>query len=102
MLSEYGIVKGLRRWFGIRTAEDDLVYLIMAAREDQVIRRQLLEILEQPDFTRQSLLNRWISELTSDDAPPTLTRALSLLVDNDRAERARQIIRSEADEPINT
>jgi hypothetical protein len=102
MFSDYGIVKGLRRWFGIRTAEDDLVYLLMAGRDDDVIRRQLLEILDQPDFSRQSLLNRWIADLKSESAPAPLIRALAMLVDNDRAERARQIMMSEADEPINT
>lgn len=81
-----------RRWLGVRNSDDDLVSLMVVAREDVTIRDQLLLILGQPDFHRQSLLNTWISELTMAGAPVSLRRALHSLVDDERAHRALDIL----------
>ena len=89
-------IEGLRRWFGLHTAQDDLLDLMLVARDDPKIREQLKTILEQSDFNRQSLLNTWIDELKLADAPAPLIRALHSLLDNDRALRAREILDSQS------
>jgi hypothetical protein len=82
----------IRRWFGIRTANDDLLNLMLVARTDPQIGRQLKTILRQPDAERQSLLRTWIAELPPGKAPESLARALTALLDDDRAHRALSIL----------
>lgn len=86
------MIKGLRRWFGLKTSEEDLLDLMVVAQEDAEVRDQLILILRQDDFTRQSMLNTWINELKLEAAPSSLIRALTSLVDNDRAHRALSIL----------
>ncbi|MCB1693866.1 MAG: hypothetical protein KDI19_13950 [Pseudomonadales bacterium] len=83
---------GLRGWFGIHTAEDDLVDLIQVASTDETIRTQLIAILSQDDFTRQSMINTWLAELRLESAPAALIRALADLIDNDKARTALALL----------
>ncbi|XOV85818.1 MAG: hypothetical protein ACFHX7_12595 [Pseudomonadota bacterium] len=84
----------LRKWFGLPSADDDLVNLVRVAQEDAEIRRHLLLILEQQDFQRQSMINTWVEELRLAAAPSPLVRALQSLLDDDRAYKAHEILRA--------
>lgn len=81
----------LGRLFG-RTEGDELVTLVIVAREDPVVRQQLHLILAQEDFHRRSLLNSWVRDLRFQGAPPELLRALEMLTDDDCAHRARTLL----------
>lgn len=90
------MIKGLRRWFGLKTSEEDLLDLMVVAQRDPEIHDQLIAILRQDDFSRQSMLNTWINELKLESAPVSLIRALTALLDNDRAYRALAILTTES------
>jgi len=72
--------------------DDNLVTLISVARENLAIRNQLISILDQPPFQRQSLINTWLEDLKLAGAPPELRNALSGLLDEHVANRAYELL----------
>lgn len=76
------------------TNEDNFVTLISVAQDSPQIRVQLLSILDQTPFQRQSLINTWIEDLKLAGAPRELQTALTALLDEEVADRARLLLRS--------
>ena len=72
--------------------DDHLVTLISVAKENPLIRNQLLSILRQPAFQRQSMINTWLEDLALAGAPPELRNALSGLLDEYVADRALDLL----------
>ncbi|MEM7366046.1 MAG: hypothetical protein AAF525_18680 [Pseudomonadota bacterium] len=74
-----------------------LVTLLNAARDDATIREQLIAVLSQPSFQRQSLLGLWREELRLEGAPRVLIEALGALQDDHIAEKAGDILNGNGD-----
>ena len=70
-----------------RQQENALVTLVQVACETPQIRQQLQLILSQPQQQREDLIDKWIAELRQEAAPATLIDLLTLLQDNQLAER---------------
>jgi hypothetical protein len=68
--------------------DDNLVTLIAVARNNQAIRDQLVSILRQTPFQRQSMINTWLADLELAGAPIELRNALTGLLDENIADRA--------------
>jgi hypothetical protein len=68
--------------------DSNLVTLIAVARDNQAIRDQLVSILRQTPFQRQSMINTWLADLELAGAPTELRDALSSLLDENIADRA--------------
>ena len=85
-------VERVRIFFGIGY-DPALVTLLGAAREDQAIREQLLAVIAQPPFQRQSLLGLWQDELRLEGAPRVLIEALGALKDDHVAQKAGDILK---------
>jgi len=73
------------------TAEP-LVGLIETTREDKSFRQEISAILRLPPFHRHTFLNGWIEEARRRAAPAEFVAALSALLDDDIAAKARQLI----------
>lgn len=56
------------------------------------MREQLISILAQDPFNRESMLGTWIRELRFESAPEPLIRALDALLDKEVAERSLRIL----------
>lgn len=77
------------------TSRDDdnhLVTLISVASDNPAIRDQLLSILRQTPFQRQSMINTWLADLELTGAPVELRDALSGLLDEKTADRALDLL----------
>jgi hypothetical protein len=73
--------------------KEPLVTLIRVAQEDVEIKRQLLAILSQNKFNRESILNSYIEELRLKHAPQKFISAIACLLDDDVAEKALEILK---------
>lgn len=73
-------------------SNDALINLIIAACEDPKLEQQLIGILSQNAFNRESLLNTLISELTLQRAPANLIAALERLKDDDIARKTGEFL----------
>ena len=71
---------------------EEFVTLIQVARENEDIRNQLLVILSQDAFNRASIINSFIEDMRIKNAPKELISAIACLLDDDVAERAREIL----------
>ena len=72
--------------------QKSFITLIRAAQEDAALRERLLAILQQPGFHRKSLLNTLIAELSVQSAPAELVQAVACLLNDDVAEKARELL----------
>jgi hypothetical protein len=71
---------------------ESFVALIQAAKEDVGIRKQLQAILAQPSFHRKSMLNMLLSDMKLKSAPAELISALAVLLDDEVAAKAMEVI----------
>lgn len=71
---------------------DIFVTLIRLAQENPDVRKTLSGILAQPPFHRKSLLNTLIAEIKLKGAPPLFVSAISALLDDDVAQKAKEVI----------
>ena len=91
------ILEVVRAPFTQNKADDNnLITLISVARDNPVIRDQLLSILNQAPFQRQSLINTWLADLKLAGAPYELRTALSALLDEEIADRALILLQDSA------
>lgn len=87
-------MKRLFSWFFPGKENDDaFVTLMSVAATDAAIKSQLLAILDQPEFQRQSSLNTWINQLEIQNAPREFVDGLRYLLDDNTAERAIDLLR---------
>lgn len=68
------------------------VSLIRTAQQDPAIRSRLRAILDQPPFHRKSLLNTMVAEMRLQSAPADFVRAIACLLDDDVAQKARELL----------
>ena len=71
---------------------ETFVTLIRVAQEDPEVRTTVTGILGQTPFHRRSLLNTLVEELKLKKAPADFICAISALLDDDVAERARRML----------
>jgi hypothetical protein len=71
---------------------EPFVSLIRTAQEDAAIRSRLRAILDQPPFHRKSPLNTMVAELQMQSVPADFIRAIGCLLDDDVAEKARELL----------
>ena len=72
---------------------DTFVTLLRVAQEDTEIRSQLVAILQQPPFHRQSLLNTFVSDMTLQSAPKDFVQAIAALLDEEVAAKALELLK---------
>lgn len=72
---------------------DAFVTLMRVAQEDAAVRKTLSGILGQPPFHRKSLLNTLVAEMKLKGAPADFVAAISALLDDAVADKAREMIR---------
>ena len=72
--------------------DEHLVTLISVATDNPAIRDQLLSVLSQEPFQRQSLINTWLEDLQIAGAPVELRSAMTELLDEDIADRAYSLL----------
>ncbi|MFC1559359.1 hypothetical protein ACFL39_02090 [Gemmatimonadota bacterium] len=82
-----------RKKSGSVADDEDFIRFMQVAREDPELHKQLITVLSQDDFNRQSLLNTWIADLGLQDAPVELRRVLTYLLDGDVAGAALQLLK---------
>lgn len=73
----------------------ELATLLLAARDDAALRRQLLFLLRAPPWQRQSLVNTAIHEMTLRGEPRDARAAFALLVTDEGAKAALAILQSQ-------
>lgn len=87
----------VRRWF--RSREEDprevLASLLLAAREDQALRRQVLFVLEAPPLQRASLINTAVHEMTLCGESAAAQAAFAFLATEAGARAAREALQKE-------
>ena len=71
---------------------ESFVSLIRTALEDEGVRGRLRAILSQPPFHRHSLLNTLVADLKMQQAPTDIIRAIACLLDDEVAEKARELL----------
>jgi len=72
---------------------ETFVTLLRVAQEDSKIRNQLVAILRQPPFHRQSLLNTFLAEMTLQSAPKDFVQAIAALFDDEVAAKALDMLK---------
>ena len=72
---------------------DPFITLIRVAQEDRKIRRQLLNILAQNKFNRESILNSYLEDMRMKQAPQEFISAIACLLDEDVAGKAMAILK---------
>jgi|TARA_Y100000310_G_scaffold325974_2_gene390252 hypothetical protein len=78
-----------------RKQTDLFLSLMVVAKEDAAIAARLLTILNQDDLERRATLSTWIRELKFQSAPVAFTDALSCLLDDQIAERAKRLLEAD-------
>ncbi len=68
------------------------VSLIRTAQQDPAIRSRLRAILDQPPFHLKSLLNTMVAEMQLQSAPADFVRAIACLLNDDVAQKARELL----------
>ncbi len=71
---------------------DAFINLILAACEEPQMRKQIMGILQLDSFNRQSLLGSIVSHLSMQGAPTELVEAISLLKDDEIAQKAKEVL----------
>ena len=71
---------------------DPLIKLIQVMRDDPVINKKLLSILNLDSFQRRMVINNWLEQLRKQNAQGNLMHALSCLFDDTVAEKVLKII----------
>lgn len=85
----------IRCW--LRPHEDEpgdvLASLLLAAKDDQAFRRQVLFVLEAPPLQRASLIHSAVHEMTLRGEPAAVRSAFALLATDSGARAAREVLR---------
>lgn len=90
------LFRRIRHWF--RSPEEDprevLASLLLAAREDPALRRQVLFVLEAPPLQRASLINSAVHEMTLRGEPAAARAAFVFLTTDEGTRAAREALRA--------
>lgn len=78
------------------TDNDCFITLLRVAQEDAAVGDRLLKILRLPSFQRKSLLGGLVHEMRLKGAPTDFVAAISVLQDDEAADKALQVIRTGA------
>lgn len=70
------------------------VALVQVAKEDPVVRRKLLDILNHPPVHRQAVLRFYIEEMNQRGAPASFVSAVACLLQDAVAERVLEMLRA--------
>jgi hypothetical protein len=73
--------------------DDAFVTMIQVALETPEMRKQLVSILSLPPQNREATIAQWLNDLKDQSAPQMLITALSYLEDNQRADKALELLR---------
>ncbi len=85
-------MKSSRKSYGTVGDNESFVTLIRVAREDDAVRKTLQAILAQPAFHRKSMLHMLISDMQRKSASQGFILAISCLLDDDVAAKAKEAI----------
>ena len=68
------------------------IKLIEVMRDDPVINKKIIKMLQLDSFQRRSVLNNWLEQLRMENAPDNLLNALSCFFDDKVAEKVLTLI----------
>jgi|GEM_PF-1166069 len=89
-------MKRLRNFFKSKTASisdnESFVTLVRVAKEDPMIRAQLVSILTLDDFNRRSALNTMVEQMRFKKAPQSFVSAVAMLIDDKVARKVLAMI----------
>lgn len=71
---------------------ESLNKLIQVMRDDEVINKKVIEMLQLDSYPRRFVLNNWLERLRGQRAPQNLLSALSCLFDDKVAEQVLTLI----------
>jgi hypothetical protein len=71
---------------------EPFIKLIQVMRDDSVINKKVIKILQLDPYQRRSVLNNWLERLRRQNAPEKLLSALSCLFDDKVAEQVLSLI----------
>jgi len=71
---------------------EPLAKLLQAILSDPVINKKVISILKMDSYPRRLILNNWLEQLRSNNAPNKLTQTLSYLFDDIVAEKVLTLI----------
>jgi ribosomal protein L18E len=73
---------------------ESLNRLIQVMRNDEVINKKVIEMLQRDSFQRRAVLNNWLEKLQRQNAPENLLSSLSCLFDDKVAEQVLTLIQN--------
>jgi hypothetical protein len=71
---------------------DQFVYLLLAAKEDENMRARLLEVLRKDDINRIAEIESWAQASESKNAPQAFVQALRYLKNTEVAFKAIEVL----------
>ena len=71
---------------------ESLGRLIQIMRDDEIINKKVIEMLQRDSYQRRAVLNNWLEKLQRQNAPQNLLSALTCLFDDKIAEKVLALI----------
>ena len=76
----------------VETEIDSIRHLLLAIRKDPLMNKKVTRLLKLDTYPRRLVLNTWLEQLRLNNAPGKLTKALSILFDENIAQKALKLI----------
>ena len=71
---------------------ESLNRLIQIMRDDEIINKKVIEMLQRDSYQRRAVLNNWLEKLQRQNAPQNLLSALTCLFDDKIVEQVLALI----------
>ena len=71
---------------------ESLGRLIQIMRDDEIINKKVIEMLQRDSYQRRAVLNNWLEKLQRQNAPQNLLSALTCLFDDKIVEQVLALI----------
>ena len=71
---------------------NSIIKLLRAIRKDPFINKKVTSLLKMDTYPRRLVLNTWLEQLRLNNAPEKLTQTLSILFDDNIAQKTLKLI----------
>ena len=71
---------------------ESIKHLLQAIRRDPLMNKKVTGLLKMESYTRRLLLNTWLEQLRLNNAPLKLTQTLSILFDDNIAQKTLKLL----------
>jgi len=86
------IIESNIKMINLKLKPDEVTCLIQISREDPLIKKRILELLQLSSFERRFELNVWLEQLRQRDASENLLYVLGILFDDIIAKKVLSLI----------